>query len=139
MSEPARLFTPAEANALLPRVAPIVTSLRRAAAVVRATAPEVEELARRAAEGGGTRPTPDERSARRALADASETIARDLRELDDLGVLVKDVGRGLLDFPSERDGELVELCWLDGEPSVAHWHRVGEGFAGRRPLDADLD
>ena len=42
--------------------------------------------------------------------------------------------RGLLDFPSERDGEIVELCWLHGEPTVAHWHRIGEGFAGRRPL-----
>ena len=43
---------------------------------------------------------------------------------------MKDADRGLVDFPSLRDGEVVELCWLDGEPEVAHWHHVGAGFAG---------
>ncbi len=48
---------------------------------------------------------------------------------------MKDPQRGLLDFPSERDGEVVELCWLHGEHAVTHWHRIGEGFAGRKPID----
>ncbi len=53
-------------------------------------------------------------------------------ELQEAGVRVKDAERGLLDFPSERDGELVELCWLYGEHAVTHWHRIGEGYAQRR-------
>jgi hypothetical protein len=51
-----------------------------------------------------------------------------------MGVLVKDLETGLLDFPSERDGEIVFLCWRHGEPSVAHWHAVDAGFSGRQPL-----
>ncbi len=47
---------------------------------------------------------------------------------------VKDAERGLLDFPSERDGELIELCWLYGEHAVTHWHRIGEGYAQRRSV-----
>jgi hypothetical protein len=54
--------------------------------------------------------------------------------VQDRGVLVKDLDVGLIDFPSIRDGEQVELCWRLGEEKVAHWHRVGEGFRGRKPL-----
>jgi len=55
-------------------------------------------------------------------------------ELQAAGVRVKDAERGLLDFPSERDGELIELCWLYGEHAVTHWHRIGEGYAQRRQV-----
>ena len=41
---------------------------------------------------------------------------------------------GLIDFPAELDGEIVYLCWQFGEPEVAFWHRIEDGFAGRRPL-----
>jgi hypothetical protein len=51
-----------------------------------------------------------------------------------MGVVVKDLETGLLDFPTERDGEVVFLCWRYGEPSVAHWHSLDAGFAGRQPL-----
>ena len=131
---PHRLFTPAEANAALPRVRPVVTALRRAVAEVREAAPEVQGFAARAAETGGTQPTAAERLARSRYRAGEEAAGEALDELRTLGVLVKDAARGLVDFPSLRDGEVVELCWLDGEPAVDHWHRVGEGFAGRRPL-----
>ncbi len=58
-----------------------------------------------------------------------------LRVLDEVGVQVKSVEEGLLDFPSERDGEDVLLCWRAGEERVAFWHGVDEGFAGRKPID----
>jgi hypothetical protein len=96
--------------------------------------PGIDALAERAAASGGTRPSEAEHEARQTFAEAQATLLAGVRELQDLGVWVKDVDRGLLDFPSERDGEVVELCWLHGEPSVEHWHRVGEGFAGRKPL-----
>ncbi len=131
---PDRLFTAAEANAALPQVRPAVTDLRRAIAEVRASAPAVEAFAARAAATGGTQPSGDERAARDRFRVAEEAAGNALERLHEIGVLVKDADRGLVDFPSLRDGEVVELCWLDGEPEVAHWHHVGAGFAGRQPL-----
>ena len=77
-----------------------------------------EEIA--AAEGVVTRLT-------RQLQDA-------VKEITDRGILVRDVGRGLVDFPSDRENETVYLCWLRGEPSIDWWHPTNTGFAGRRPL-----
>jgi hypothetical protein len=54
--------------------------------------------------------------------------------LSDLGVVVKDASSGLVDFPSERDGETVLLCWQLGEERVAFWHGTDDGFAGRQPI-----
>ena len=60
------------------------------------------------------------------------------RELEQLGVELKDYYTGLIDFPCWMDGREVYLCWRLGEPDVAHWHEVTEGFAGRQTLlDAD--
>lgn len=112
----------------------MVTALRRAVADVREAAPLVQAFGARASETGGTQPSAAERLARSRYRAGEEAAGEALEELQMLGVLVKDAERGLVDFPSLRDGEVVELCWLDGEPSVDHWHRMGEGFAGRRPL-----
>jgi hypothetical protein len=56
-------------------------------------------------------------------------------ELGSLGIEVKDYAQGLIDFPAEREGRPVYLCWRLGEPAVQFWHEVDAGFAGRRPLD----
>jgi hypothetical protein len=68
----------------------------------------------------------------KSLADAASAC---VDRLLDLGVLVKDPDLGLVDFPAERDGEAVLLCWRVGEGSVAFWHGMTGGFAGRRPID----
>ncbi len=79
------------------------------------------------------------RLGRSAISPRRPRVSREaLQALEDLGVWVKDPARGLLDFPSDRNGEVVELCWLHGEREVAHWHRIGAGFAGRQPLDEDV-
>jgi hypothetical protein len=66
-------------------------------------------------------------------------LARELQEVLDqlglMGVQVKDVDSGLLDFPAVREGEPVLLCWRVGEPAVEWWHGPEDGFAGRRPID----
>ncbi len=62
-------------------------------------------------------------------------LERCLIELEALGVLVKDVDLGLLDFPARREGEDVLLCWHVGEDRVTSWHGLEEGFAGRKPVD----
>ena len=57
--------------------------------------------------------------------------------LAELGVTIKDLDLGLLDFPSERDGAEVLLCWHVGEETVSTWHGLAEGYAGRKPIDWD--
>jgi hypothetical protein len=133
-----RVFTVREANALLVEVEPLVAQMREAARTGRVAGELVHAFGRRVADSGGGRPAPDEAQAQRDLADAAPRLRELLQALAGLGVWVKDPARGLLDFPSERDGEIVELCWLHGEPEVAHWHRIGAGFAGRQPLDEDV-
>lgn len=58
-----------------------------------------------------------------------------VQELRDLGIEVKDFQLGLVDFPAERDGRPVYLCWKLGEPTVQHWHELDTGYAHRQPLE----
>jgi hypothetical protein len=84
-----------------------------------------------------TTTTPDPRATeleRETSALAAEVDAY-VAELTALGIEMKDYAMGLVDFPSERDGRAVYLCWRLGEPSVLYWHEVDAGYSGRRPLD----
>lgn len=69
-----------------------------------------------------------------ALRAAEDDLVAALGSLHQMGVELKDPRTGLVDFLSYRDGELIELCWQLGEDRVAHWHRIGEGFRGRKPV-----
>ena len=64
-------------------------------------------------------------------------LARLVDEINGHGAEVKDLDSGLIDFPALRHGETVLLCWRLGEAEIAWWHRVEDGFAGRRPLPFD--
>ena len=69
-----------------------------------------------------------------------ETIGRGISRLGERGALVKDLDQGLCDFYALMGDRLVFLCWRPGEPEIAHWHSLDEGFAGRRPLkNAELE
>ena len=93
-------------------------------------------------EAGGEQGTRDGGSADAERAAALErdamSIARDIdayeRELEELGIALKDRRLGLVDFPGEIDGRRVWLCWRLGEPSVQYWHDLDAGYAGRQPL-----
>jgi hypothetical protein len=75
-------------------------------------------------------------AARKAQRDKAIQNAKDtLSEINAIGVQVKDLDIGLLDFPCLVDGEIVLLCWKLGEPTITHWHGTEEGFAGRKPID----
>ena len=74
---------------------------------------------------------------RRAERDKAVQETKDtLAEIEAIGVQVKDLEKGLLDFPSVMDGKPVLLCWKLGEKTIGYWHSEEEGFAGRKPLDA---
>ncbi len=128
------LFTPAEANAALEQVRPLAEALVEARASMLAAAARRAELRGHVAGNGGGIDPEAPRVVQSAFDEAVRAVARALGELDSLGVLVKDPDAGLLDFPSERDGEVVLLCWQLGEPAVEYWHSAEEGFAGRKPI-----
>ena len=130
-----RHFTPEEANALLEQVRPVAESLvahRRAFTVAAA---RCARLTQRISGNGGDFDPQEPSELDEQLQREAEAVAGAVEELQALGVLVKDLDRGLVDFPALRDGEEVLLCWQVGEGEVAYWHGLEEGFAGRKPLD----
>jgi hypothetical protein len=129
-----RYFTPEEANEVLQTVRPLAEELVARRRVLRETATRRAELSRLVAgNGGGV--DPDElvaldEGATREAAEITELVGR----IQELGALVKDLDRGLVDFPARREGEDVLLCWELGEDEITFWHGLEEGFAGRKPL-----
>jgi hypothetical protein len=132
-----RHFTPEEANAALAEVRPLVERMvERRRAHVEALERQEELEGRIRGNGGGIPPA--ELAERAAEVERLEReLARAVDELDELGVQVKDLDVGLIDFPALRRGETVLLCWRLGEDEVAYWHTADGGLAGRRPLPLD--
>jgi hypothetical protein len=122
-----RHYTVDEANAQLEIVGRIVTRIRDARRLLAEEGFDAG-FATLAEISGGAYPGP-------AHAAAALEIALGFDRLEEMDVVVRDLERGLIDFPSLLGGEEVYLCWLVGEPSVGHWHAVEGGFAGREPLD----
>jgi hypothetical protein len=129
-----RYFSPAEANALLPRVRPLAERLVAARADQLAAHAELAELAARVGGNGGGIDSARSVRLARVAAEAEERVRTALDALQRLGVVVKDLDSGLVDFPAQRGGAEVFLCWRLGEEAVAYWHGLEEGFAGRKPL-----
>ena len=132
-----RHFTPEEANELLEQVRPVAESLvahRRAFTVAAARR---ARLSQRISGNGGDFDPQEPSELDEQLQREAEAVAHAVEELQALGVLVKDLDRGLVDFPALRGDEEVLLCWQVGEGEVAYWHGLEEGFAGRKPLPLD--
>jgi hypothetical protein len=130
-----RYFTPAEANELLPTVRALAERMiahRRALAL--ATVRHARIATKIAGNGGGVRPHEVDELQTTMDAEAAGVVDC-VEELQALGVVVKDLDEGLVDFPALRGGEEVLLCWHVGEDEVAFWHGPDEGFAGRKRLD----
>jgi len=131
-----RTFTLDEAQSLLP----ILESLLRAAIdgkkLIEEVEAEMQALNHRIFLNGGTHVDVVSFARRKAERTKAEQRAKDaLAEIDSIGVQVKDLDIGLLDFPCQVEGRVVLLCWRMGEPSITHWHSTEEGFAGRKPID----
>lgn len=131
-----RTFTLDEAQALLP----VLESLLRAAIsgkkVMEEVDAEMQAVAHRVFLNGGTFLDVVPLARRKAERSKAEQQVRDaLAEIDSIGVQVKDLDIGLLDFPCEVEGQIILLCWRMGEKAITHWHGAEEGFAGRKPID----
>jgi hypothetical protein len=134
MSE--RTFTLDEAQSLLP----VLESLLRASSdgkkLIETVDAELQETAHRVFLSGGMFLNIVHLARRKAEREKSIRRVRDaMAEIDAMGVQVKDLDIGLLDFPCKVDGKIVLLCWKLGEEGITHWHGTEEGFAGRKPID----
>jgi hypothetical protein len=122
-----RHYTLEEANAALERVEELLEGLRSARERL-GDREAREALSESAPANGGGAPGRTVSEGFLALRDA-------LTELREREIVLRDLDRGLVDFPSMRDGEEVYLCWQEGEEEIAYWHDPDAGFAGREPLD----
>jgi hypothetical protein len=131
-----RLFSEEEANEALEVVAPLVERLVAARGRFVADGQRLAELRRKVTgNGGGLDPTRAQ-EAQDGVEEVASEIGLLVADLEEAGVQVKDLDRGLVDFPARhpQSGDLVLLCWHLGEDRVAFWHGLDEGFAGRKPL-----
>jgi len=132
-----RYFTPSEANELLAEVRPLAESLVEHRNGMRLAAERRARLTARIAGNGGDLDPQEPGELDEQFERESQAVAWAVEGLQRLGLLVKDLDRGLVDFPALHNGEEVLLCWQVGEDEVAYWHGVDEGFAGRKPLPLD--
>lgn len=130
-----KTFTLDEAQTLLPVLESLLRTAINGKKVMEDEA-EMLALNHRISLNGGTHVDVVATARRKAERAKAEQRAKDaLSEIDSIGVQVKDIDIGLLDFPCEVEGEVVLLCWKMGESSITHWHGTSEGFAGRKLID----
>jgi hypothetical protein len=126
MSE--RIFSLEEAKALLPRLRTILAEGADEWNRVKSLNPQIQK-ARDKAQFDGHSPYGVE------YIETVTHLMLLLQQIRDLGIHLKDVERGLCDFPYMKDGKVVYLCWQLGEETIEYWHDIETGFAGREPLD----
>ena len=119
-----RVFTVLDANAELPELRERLPRLREARLGLIASSERITDAV--ASDGGGVAGSDWFRH--------QETLKVEVEYLADRGILLRDPDTGLIDFPAERDGEHVFLCWRLGEGDVEYYHGVHGGFGGRKPL-----
>jgi hypothetical protein len=122
-----RHFTVEEANAALEWLRPRLAELRTAR----------DRLGEREAHEAMTDAAPTNGGGEhgRTIGEGFLEVRRLLAAIAEVGIVLRDLDRGLVDFPAIRDDREVFLCWQDGEEAVEHWHELDAGFAGREPLD----
>ncbi len=122
-----RLFTLTEANALLPQLRRTLQTLLDARQKIIDAQPELWPVLEKAMNNGGSKKAGE-------MLKYFEQVQRNAQAIQELGIEIKDINTGLVDFPAERDGRVVYLCWRYGEGDIEYWHELDAGFAGRQPL-----
>lgn len=131
-----KTFTFEEATTLLPILRALLKRAMEGKRLIEDVEKELQDVKHRILLSGGLLIDIPEMARRRAERDkALQDIKDALAEIDAIGVQVKDLDIGLLDFPCVVDGEIVLLCWKYGEEKIQFWHGMEEGFRGRKPID----
>ncbi len=123
---PDKFYSVNDANALVPKLKPVLERIRKTQETL-AKDKTVAAVREKAAQNGGGLPG-------RHLSELTKTLDRDLRQLQEWGIVLRDPSIGLIDFFHEREGETVFLCWKLGEAKVEWWHPLETGIAGRQRL-----
>jgi hypothetical protein len=123
-----KYFTVEEANRLIPQIQVMIERLRQGRRRLRRHRPTAEAISQKAGGNGGGG------DAGAYLSDYSQTFGRGLAQLQAMGVLLKDIERGLIDFPHWREGREVYLCWEYGETRIDYWHETNSSYSGRQRL-----
>ena len=119
-----RLFTVDEASALLSDVVPLLETIKAAADAMESLHEDV--MSSVPTNGGGV--------AHARFIQASRDQDDAIVALNEMGILLREPATGLIDFPAERDGQSIFLCFRLGEDRIAFWHDTESGFSGRQPL-----
>jgi hypothetical protein len=131
-----KLFTLDEAQGLVPVLESLLRRGIEAKNAAEAISEELQRLQQRIFVSGGMHVDVGKVGRQRTEMEAHVQRAKDaIEEIDAIGVQVKDLDIGLLDFPCKVDDEIVLLCWKMGEARITHWHTIESGFQGRQPLD----
>lgn len=131
-----RTFTLDEAQDLLPVLESLLRSALESKTLMQAVDAELQATVHKIFLNGGMSLNMVHLASRKAQREkAAQRLKDAMAEIDAMGVQVKDLDIGLLDFPCEVEGRIVLLCWKLGEKAITHWHGVSEGFAGRKPID----
>ncbi|MGH9602481.1 MAG: DUF2203 domain-containing protein [Terriglobales bacterium] len=134
-----RTFTLQEAQGLLPVLESLLKRALEGKKLIEAIDGEFQDLSHRIFLEGGVLLHVGQWSARKSEREKAAQGVRDsLAEIDAIGVQVKDLDIGLLDFPCQVADQTILLCWKLGEKTITHWHGTEEGFAGRKPIDATI-
>jgi hypothetical protein len=132
-----RYFTREEAEAFLPRVEPLLREMQQLQVSLAESETRLTAI-RRAYMGNGHTRQDEVAELQRRVSAAREGIVGHIQTINEMGILVKDLVMGLIDFPMLRAGHEVYLCWRLGEGGrIAWWHEIEAGFLGRQSLDED--
>jgi|SRR5579864_712320 len=131
-----KTFTPDEAQTLLPVLRALLTRAIEGKQIMEAWEKESQDLNHRILLSGGLFVDIGKAARKRAERDKAIQGTKDaLAEIEAIGVQVKDLDTGLLDFPCIVDDQVILLCWKLGEEKIEYWHGLEEGFRGRKRID----
>ncbi len=131
-----KTFSLEEAQTLIPVLESLLKNAMEARNTAETIALEMQQLSQRIFMNGGTLVRIADVAKRRAQQDKAVQQVKDtLAEIDSIGVQVKDLDAGLLDFPCRLGDDVVLLCWKVGETEINHWHTMESGYSGRQAVD----
>jgi hypothetical protein len=122
-----KYFTPEEANRALPQVRLLVAQIMQAREAILAAQPELWPMLEKSIGNGGSRQAGE-------LLNEFRRVEQGVLALQAIGCVLKDMSIGLVDFPAQREGREVLLCWKYDEPAVMFWHDLQSGYQGRKSL-----